>query len=206
VILPAAREADELDAAAEKFRRAALVGRYMRLGMAQDRSPWWRQMRQRQRIRRRPRGYQKDRDLVLEELGKTPFQGRSPDVVAVGERTALIRPRERGEDFRRGARRVVAREIQRFLRMSWPDNNLFRAMPAKRAQQPNLELGKRLYPWLKFGKVSRTVLLTQLAARPKAGAVQEQCGRAPPDAEQERPRACSKATMAVQIQSGGSPS
>ena len=71
-ILPAvAREADELDPAAEEFRRAAFVGRDVRLGMAEDGAPGRRQMRERERIRGGAGRHQEDRDLVLEHLGES---------------------------------------------------------------------------------------------------------------------------------------
>ncbi len=76
-----ARQADELDAAAEEFRRAAFVGRDMRLGMAQHRAPWRRQMGERQRIRGGAGRHQEDRDLVLENLGESsarPAWSRRP--------------------------------------------------------------------------------------------------------------------------------
>ena len=65
-----ARQADELDAAAEEFRRAAFVGRDVRLGMAQHRAPGRREMRERQRIGGGAGRHQEDRDLALEDLGE----------------------------------------------------------------------------------------------------------------------------------------
>ena len=77
-----AREPDELDAAAEEFRRAAFVGRDVRLGVAEHGAPRRREMRERQRVGRGPGRHQEDRDLVLEQLGEPPLdvpvQGSRP--------------------------------------------------------------------------------------------------------------------------------
>ena len=57
-----------------------------------------------------------DRDLVLENLGKSALDPIGPGVLAVGKRGTLVRARNGGEDFGRDPRGVFACEIQCSLR------------------------------------------------------------------------------------------
>src|SRR6202049_1208244 len=88
----------ELDAAAEEFGRPAFVGGDMRLAVADDGAPRWRQMRKRKRIGRRPRSDEEARGLMLEHLRKPALQALGPVILPVGERLALIRSCDRGEN------------------------------------------------------------------------------------------------------------
>ena len=73
-------------------------------------------MGERQRIGGGAGRHQEDRDLMLEDLRETALDPRRPGVVAVGERRALVRGRDGGEDFGRDAGGVVAGEIHALLR------------------------------------------------------------------------------------------
>ena len=106
-----ARHADELEAAAEKFRRAAFVGEDMRLGMRKHRAPRRADMRERQRIGRRAGRHQEHGDLVLENLADPPFDRAGDVIVAIAHGEAVIAGDERLQDFRRDAGGVVACEI-----------------------------------------------------------------------------------------------
>src|SRR5262249_52252929 len=108
-----------LDAAAKEFRRTTLVSRDMRLGMAQDCTPGWREMRNRERIGGGPSRHQKDRDLMLEQLGKTLLEAPRDRVIAVGKRGALVRGRNRGQDLRRHRRRIVACKVHRLSQVPY---------------------------------------------------------------------------------------
>jgi hypothetical protein len=48
---------------------------------------------------------------MLEQFGELLLDAAGQGIVAVGERDAVVRPRDRGEDLRRDRRRVVAGEI-----------------------------------------------------------------------------------------------
>src|SRR5262249_19722346 len=106
-----ARKPDQLDAAAKKFRRAAFVDRDMRSRVTEHRAPGRREMRQRQRIRTGPGRQQKDRHVVLEQLGEPRLDAPGPVVIAIGQRGAVVRPRNGGEDLGRDPGSVVAGEI-----------------------------------------------------------------------------------------------
>jgi hypothetical protein len=106
-----AREPDELDAAAEEFRRAAFIRRDMRLGVAEHGAPGRREMRERQRVGRGPGRHQEYRDLVLEQLGEPLLDVPGPGVAAIGERRAVVGATEGGEDVGCDAGRVVAGEV-----------------------------------------------------------------------------------------------
>src|SRR4029077_10537199 len=85
-LAPLPRQSNELDAAAEEFRRAAFVDRDMRFRMTQHRAPRGRQMRERERIRGRSGRHQEYRDILLENLRKAPLDPLGPVVIAVTER------------------------------------------------------------------------------------------------------------------------
>src|SRR5262245_16991782 len=104
----------------------------MRLLVAEHGAPRRGEMRERKRVGGGPGRQQKDRDLMLEELGEPALDPLGPAVAAISERGARIRARNGGEDVRRDPRRVVAGEIHAipFLdRMPW--NLCRRGCPAK---------------------------------------------------------------------------
>ena len=74
IIAPSPGKFDQLQAAAEKLRRAGLAGHDMRLAVAHHRAPWRRQVRQRQRIGRGPGRHQINRDLALEQTAKAALR------------------------------------------------------------------------------------------------------------------------------------
>jgi len=106
-----ARKLGELQSAAEEFRRAAFVGRDMRFGVAERDAPGRRDLRQRQRIGRRPGRDQKDGDFALEDVRQAALDLLRPGIVAVAARITAIGLRDGIEDFGRHRRRVVAGKI-----------------------------------------------------------------------------------------------
>jgi hypothetical protein len=104
-------KSDELDAATEKLGRAAFVGRDMCVLVAEHRAPRRSEVRKRKRVGRSPGGDQKNRDLMLEEVSQSALGTLGPGIAAVGERPALVRQRDGGQQLRGNSRRVVAREI-----------------------------------------------------------------------------------------------
>jgi len=115
-----ARQIAEFQAAAKKFRRAALVGRNVRFGMTEYDAPGRRDLRERQRICRRAGRYQEHRDVALEDFAKTPFDASRSIVIAIAERKAAVRPHNGVKDFGRDRRRVVAGKIhanRRFMNL-----------------------------------------------------------------------------------------
>ena len=102
---------DQLDAAAEEFRRAAFVGGDVRLVMAQHGAPGRREVRERERVRRGAGRHQEDRDLALKDLGECPLDPFGPVVVAVGQRGAVVGAGNGREDLRRDPGCVVACEV-----------------------------------------------------------------------------------------------
>ena len=110
-LAPLAGKADELETAAEEFRRPAFVGRDMRLLMADDRAPRGREMRKRKRIGRSPRPHQEHRHLAFEHFGETALDPLRPGIVAISEHRAFVGARKRRQNFRRDGSRVVAGKI-----------------------------------------------------------------------------------------------
>ena len=104
-------EPDELEAAAEEFRRPTFVGRDVRFRMAQHRPPGRRQVRERERIGRRSGRHEKNGNVALEQLREFFLDTSGPGVVAVGQRRPVVRARNGGENFRRDRRRIIAGEI-----------------------------------------------------------------------------------------------
>ena len=88
--VPPNGQSDQLQPATEEFRRAAFVGRDVRLGMTQHRPPRRAQMRDRERIRGRAGWHQENRHLALENFPKPRLDLFGPIVVAVTERVAGI--------------------------------------------------------------------------------------------------------------------
>ncbi len=84
-----ARQLDQLEPAAEKFRRAALVGDDVGFGMAEHRAPGRNKLRQRERVRGGPGRHQEHRDIVLEKLRKPALDPPGRLVVAIAERKPL---------------------------------------------------------------------------------------------------------------------
>src|SRR6185437_12364514 len=107
-----AGHADQLGAAGEELRRAAFVVVNVRLLVAERRLPGPRQRRQRQRVRRRAGWHEKGLDVGLENLGQLRDGAQRPRIGAVSGGRPAARRHHRCENFRRGAGRVVAGEIQ----------------------------------------------------------------------------------------------
>ncbi len=105
------RKANELNAAAEEFRRAAFIRGDMCLLVAQDCAPGRRVLRDCKRVCRCSCRHQKHRNIAFEHLRKPALHLSRPVIVAVGKRTALICARNRRHDFWRYAGCIVAREI-----------------------------------------------------------------------------------------------
>ncbi len=63
------------------------------------------------RIRRRARHHGKEVDLALEKLRKPCLEARRDVVRTIGRGGAHIRARQRLQNFRRDARRIVARKV-----------------------------------------------------------------------------------------------
>ena len=95
-------EADDLDAAAEEFRRAGFVDEDVRLAVAEDDAARPGIGRQAKRVRRRAGRHEEDRHLALEELAEAPLDRLGEVVAAVGRPAAAAPPRR--------ARRSPARE------------------------------------------------------------------------------------------------
>ena len=108
-------EADELDAAAEEFGRAAFVGGDVRLVVAQHGAPRRREVCQRERVCRRAGRHQEHRDLALKNLGESSLDPLGPIIAAVGERGAVVRPGNGREDLRRDPGCVVACKVHGVL-------------------------------------------------------------------------------------------
>ena len=106
-----AAKRNELDTAAEEFRRAAFVRCDMRILVTEDRAPGRSEMRERERIGCCPGCHEKHRDLALEKLAQALLDARGPGVATIGEHLAFIRAGDRRNDFRRDAGCIVAREI-----------------------------------------------------------------------------------------------
>jgi len=102
---------EKLDAAAEEFGRATLVGGDVRLVVAEHGAPGRREVRERKRVRRGAGRHQEDRDLALKNLGECPLDASGPIIAAVGQRGALVRPRNGREDLRRDPGGVVACKV-----------------------------------------------------------------------------------------------
>ena len=181
----------------------------MRLRMAQHRAPGRRQVRERERIRRRAGRHQKYRDLALEDLGEALLDPPGPVVVAVAERVAGIGLADRLEDFgRRDSGRVVACEVHAFprhgrlsrleqcnsvaLRLSIhvPLVTCREAYGATNRRRRRWIWRAPLLPWVAGFRHIRTVLLSQLAAalrRPAAAQTAERSREGPASGSQSRP-------------------
>ena len=106
-----ARESVELDAAAEKFRRAAFVGDDVRLRVTEHNAPRRRHLRKRQRIRGRAGRHQEYSNVVLEDFRETALDRRRPVVIAIAERITRTRAHDGVEDRGRDRRGIVAGEV-----------------------------------------------------------------------------------------------
>jgi hypothetical protein len=73
----------------------------------------WCHMRERERIGAGSGRHQENGDLALENLREAALDPPGPGIVAVGQRRPFIRARDRGENFRRNRRSIVAGEIHR---------------------------------------------------------------------------------------------
>ena len=99
----ASGKADQLGPGREKFRRAAFVRGDMRKFVAENGAPGIRDGGQRQRIRRRARGDQKDLDLALENVRQRNLGAAGPLVRAISGGRAAVGVDDRLQDRRMGA-------------------------------------------------------------------------------------------------------
>jgi hypothetical protein len=109
---------EQLQAAAEEFRRPALVGDDMCVGMTEHPAPGWRHMGEPQRVGRGSRWYQEDRHIRFEQLVEATFHVAGEAIVPITEREASRRLADRLQNTRRNAGRVVARKIHGNFRRS----------------------------------------------------------------------------------------
>ena len=91
-----AGQTDELDAATEKFRRAALIGRDVGFDVAEDGAPRRRHVGERQGICRRSGRHQEHGYLALENLREAFFDAFGQRVVAIAEYIAFVGLRQGG--------------------------------------------------------------------------------------------------------------
>ena len=110
-LAPLTREADQLQPAAEKFRRAAFVDGDVRLRVAQHRAPRRRKVSDRKRIGGGTGRHQEDRAVALENLRDPRLDAPRRIVIPVPERKAFVGLADRLQDGGRDARGVVACEI-----------------------------------------------------------------------------------------------
>jgi hypothetical protein len=107
-------------------------------------------MRDRERIGRGPGRYQENRHLMLEQLGKALLEAPRHRVIAVGERGAPIRSRNRGQNLRCHSDRIVACKVHR-LSPALPRRS--GSPPKKSPPSANLELCLLLSLRLEFAMV-----------------------------------------------------
>ncbi len=106
-----AGQALKFEAAAEKLRRAALVGGDMGFRMTEHDTPLRRDLRQRQGIRRSASRHQENRDIVFENLGHAPLDGSRPVIVAIAPRIAAACFGNGIENGGRDGGRIIAGKI-----------------------------------------------------------------------------------------------
>ena len=85
------------------------------LGVAEHDAPGRGDLRQSERVGRRPGRHQERRHFALENLAKTPLDVLRPIVIAVAARKTVARPNDGIEDGGRDRRGVVAGEIHLML-------------------------------------------------------------------------------------------
>ena len=80
---PDSLDADKSQAAAEELRRPTFIGDDVRLAMAEYRPPGWRELRQREGIRRRSSRHKEHGDLVLEHVRELLLQAGGDLVIPI---------------------------------------------------------------------------------------------------------------------------
>ena len=106
-----ARQTDQLEAAAEKFRGAAFAGHDVGLAMTQHRPPRRRQLGDRERVRSGSGRHHQGRNVAFEQIAEQAFDPARQRVVAVAEGEPVVGLPDGIEDRRGDTGRIVACEI-----------------------------------------------------------------------------------------------